>query len=109
MKQNFKRLRSNYPKGICGIYDNGGRSADRYTVVFNPYLDTNDSNVYWNYLAMSAAPFHPQGVGLSGCTVNMRPGSGGKGWGNACGKTINWDDLPADCKQAAMNCLEQED
>lgn len=38
------------------IVDNGGESADRYTVVF-----TDGS-----YLALSGAPTHPQGVSLSG-------------------------------------------
>lgn len=38
------------------IVDNGGSSADRYTVAFSD----------GSYLAMSGAPTHPQGVSLSG-------------------------------------------
>jgi hypothetical protein len=107
-KPKFRKLRKSYPEGVCGIYDNGGRSADRYTAVFDPFRDEMDGRVYWYYLAMSAHPFHPQGAGISDCTVGFRPGScGNSGWSNACGKVIEWEDLPEDCQTAVKNWLEE--
>lgn len=39
-------------------YDNGGETADRYSVVFS-------GRGFWYARYMSENPFHPQGVGLS--------------------------------------------
>jgi len=104
-----RRLRKSYPKGVVGVYDNGGKSADRYTVVFAPFVSPHDGNLYWQYLAMSSAPFHPQGVGLSGETCGHRPGVGaGSGWGNACGRVIEFEELPADCQKAARDFMAAE-
>ena len=43
-----------YPAGVLRVWDNGGRSIDRYMVVFTPYL-LDGQKVYF-YLAMSASP-----------------------------------------------------
>ena len=66
-------------------YDNDGATADRYTVI---YLDQPERAV--NTFAargMSAAPFHPQGIGQS-CTAQP---------GRYLGKRIAFADLPEDC------------
>ncbi len=47
---------------VFRITDNGGASADRYTVVFSD----------GGYLAMSGAPTHPQGVSLSGENLDLQ-------------------------------------
>jgi hypothetical protein len=41
------------------IYDNGGKTVDRYTFVF-PSLDVPHNN---DYYGSSENPFHPQGFG----------------------------------------------
>jgi hypothetical protein len=48
----------------CVIYDNGGRSADRYTIVdLTPYFD---GGIEWhNHGYASADPYWPQGVGIA--------------------------------------------
>lgn len=47
---------------VFRITDNGGASADRYTVIFSD----------GDYLAMSGAPSHPQGVSLSGDCIDLQ-------------------------------------
>lgn len=85
-------------------YDNGGESADRYTVVFTGRVPGKSPGWFF-YLAMSGAPFHPQGVGLH-CESQHYPVDAPDGkWppplGRKChlGKRISFFDLPADCKR----------
>lgn len=67
------------------IYDNNGKSVDRYTVVF---MDTPETNDTYYALGMSAYPFHPQGIGLH-CSAMP---------GKHLGKLITFDQLPKDCQ-----------
>ena len=74
-------------------YDDGGKSVDRYTVV---YMDQPESG-YKHYacVGMSANPFHPQGVGQhSIATV-----------GRHLGKRIQFEDLPEDCRELVRRDL----
>ena len=64
------------------VYDNGGRSMDRYTVYFNNA----------ECLSMSEDPFFPAGVCLHGA---------GK-IGPHNGKEIAFSELPEDCKKAVL-------
>lgn len=75
------------------IYDNGGASVDRYTVVFTGNYKGRGGRCH--YLAMSGEPFHPQGFGQHGehHTVIDRPQY------SHLGKPIGFDDLPADCQK----------
>ena len=73
-------------------YDNGGKSFDRYTVVFTGnYHGRNGCD----YLAMSEHPFHPQGFGQHGWNQNVidRPTY------SHLGKKIKFEDLPEDCQK----------
>ena len=67
------------------VYDNGGRSMDRYAVYFN---DTE-------CLSMSADPFFPLGVCVHS-TGKVGPHNG---------QEIKFSDLPADCKKAVITDL----
>jgi hypothetical protein len=79
-------------------YDNGGRSADRYTVVFTGrYRHLMGGQFY--YLAMSSQPFHPQGVGLSGSSQTQIDYP----MYSHIGKKIGFDKLPPDCKKAVVD------
>jgi hypothetical protein len=111
------RIKALLPGGIprwVRVYDNGGESADRYTVVFTGRYDKGPRpGREFSYLAMSGAPFHPQGVGLHGSTEN-RPadvtleGPSGYRWppalGRKChlGTRVSFTSLPADCQQLAL-------
>lgn len=92
-------LPNDLPKYVR-CYDNGGvdkkdGSVDRYTVVFTGrYSGRNGCE----YLGMSGAPFHPQGVGQHGWNQNVidRPKY------SHLGKRIKFFDLPRDCQVCVM-------
>ena len=79
-------------------YDNGGKTADRYTVVF---LDQPERAVNtFVALGMNSTPFHPQGFGQH--TAAMP--------GRHLGKRIAFASLPEDCqKLVEQNCTIELD
>ena len=80
------------PLNRIRCYDNGGKTADRYTVV---YLDCpeNAPGMYWS-IGMDSSPFHPHGFGQHGAAM----------LGRHLGKRIRFADLPEDCRQ----CVRQD-
>lgn len=89
-------------------YDNGGETADRYTVCFTGRAASADGD--YPYLAMDSSPFHPQGFGQHGSTndrpADVRPGAwGGVALGRKChlGRRIAFADLPADCRRLVLS------
>jgi hypothetical protein len=81
------------PKNIR-CYDNGGKTADRYTVVYMDFPEHPEG--CFMSLGMSEHPFHPQGFGQHSAA---RPG-------RYLGKRINFSDLPADCQKAVWQDIE---
>jgi hypothetical protein len=65
-------------------YDNGGKTFDRYTVV---YLDEPERNGGFACVGMSAYPFHPQGFGQHSSAMP----------GKHLGKRVAVASLPIDC------------
>jgi len=60
---------------IIDCWDNGGRTADRYSIAITGMQSTrrNGQTVYHTYwLGASAAPFHPQGFGQHGGEIDTR-------------------------------------
>jgi hypothetical protein len=110
-KRTKARIEALLPNGIpryVRVYDNGGESADRYTVVYGKKSITTERPHSFMYLAMSGLPYHPQGFCQHGENPNKPvdvndhgffPALGRK---NHLGKRIAWADLPADCRKAAM-------
>ena len=78
-------------------YDNGGRSIDRYTVVFMDWPEVRPG--VFAALAMNVAPFHPQGFGQH-CTA--RPG-------RHLGRRVQLADLPEDCQKLVRMDLAMEE
>lgn len=76
-------------------YDNGGRSFDRYTVVFTGRYKNDHS---YEYVGMSAHPFHPQGFGQHG--EHTQPID--YPTYSHLGKKISFDQLPEDCKKCVL-------
>lgn len=68
------------------IYDNGGKTFDRFTVVF---MDRPERNGLYEALAMSEGCYHPQGIGMH---TSAMPG-------RHLGKRIGLDSLPSDCRK----------
>lgn len=83
-------------KGVR-IYDNGGKTCDRYTAVFVKKI--NDEFVY---LGMSEHPCHPQGIGQHGFNHSLvdRPTS------EHLGKLIKFEALPIDCQKLVLEDLK---
>ena len=104
------RTESLIPGGVpryVRCYDNGGETADRYTVCFTgrSAVERSPGNApEYPYRAMSAHPFHPQGFGQWG-SVRGAPCDTVKGWPPAMarrcrlGKRIPFADLPEDCRK----------
>jgi len=74
-----KRWQESAPSYVLDVLDNGGKTADRYTVIFGAALafhtdaagaihdGPGDYGRTWlQYLAMSDAPTHPQGFSQCG-------------------------------------------
>ena len=105
----YRRSRTDYPAGVVSVYDNGGKTIDRYTVVYEPYMLEEEGGFggeqpVFTYVAMSGAPFHPQGFCQHGETVGFRPTTC---WGSPMGRVIAFDKLPADCQRAVRRDLEE--
>ncbi|RLD00147.1 MAG: hypothetical protein DRI46_08025 [Chloroflexi bacterium] len=80
---------------ILGIYDNGGRTFDRYTVVYNEHFTWDKTDGLFVCLGMSGNPFHPQGFAQHSSAMV----------GPHLGKQIEFTDLPKDCQEAVRNDL----
>lgn len=96
-RASLKKPKIVYPKGIKTIYDSGNSVPDRYTVY---YSNPQDWGIIapgrYEYLGMSALPFHPQGI--------AQHGVGRLGKHN--GKRIRFEDLPEDCQKCVKQDLE---
>lgn len=86
-------------------YDNGGRTADRYAVLYlNQRVRSGRgrggamSGPCFG-VTMSAAPFHPQGICQHGDDFVR---------GSHLGKVIRFRDLPKDCKAVVLRDLKGE-
>jgi hypothetical protein len=74
-------------------YDNGGATADRYTVV---YLNEPERPGLFAARGMNDRPFHPQGIGMY-CAAMPGP---------HLGQRIDFHDLPEDCQRLVRQDLE---
>jgi hypothetical protein len=83
------------------VYDNGGKTFDRYTVVIERKTKgALDKDMY----GMSFNPNSPQGF-------NQYEGPVGSGWtarqlAKQLGKRLKWSDVPEEVKRAAKQRLE---
>lgn len=83
----LKRWLEEAPEYILDCFDNKGKTADRYTVLFGGSLLEESllekRKVF--YLGMSSAPTNPQGVSMWGeCEAAWRPSH----------QRVRWLDLP---------------
>lgn len=111
MTRKEKRAEALMPGGIpryVRIYDND-QFADRYTAVFGKKATVwEDGTRTFDYVGMSADPFHPQGVGVHGetrwqpCDVNEHGFFPAMGRSNHLGKRIPFAELPEPCKQLVL-------
>jgi hypothetical protein len=91
---------------VLAVYDNGGRTADRYTVVYTPERTVTrgyPTRDVFPYVHMSSDPFWPQGVCQHG-ELGFRPTAE---WGRE--KVIAFEELPPDCQRAVRQDLAEEE
>ena len=88
------------------VYDNGGESCDRYTVLRLDWLESKEcilptsSPAHYEHhvmaIGMSENPTHPQGFGQHTSAMD----------GSHLGKRIAFRDLPTSCQEVAKHFLE---
>lgn len=99
-RQTKRWLDGDCPKGVLAIYDDP-RTIDRYTVFYvEPVIDD-----VLCYVAMNAAPFHPQGFGQHG--ELHRSDVAHYRYANAH-HAARWSDLPEDCKRLVRQDLTSQ-
>lgn len=96
LKERRERLCPNGIPRWIRVYDNGGETFDRYTVVFTGNYKGRDG---CHYLGMSENPTHPQGFGQHGWSQEIidRPTYG------HLGKKVKFEDLPEKCQKVILN------
>lgn len=86
------------------VYDNGGRTADRYTVVFTGAyrrigLKRHERPTMWHVVAgMSGEPYWPQGV----CMHSEYPNIIDRPTSSHLGRRVKFDKLPVDVRYAII-------
>lgn len=75
------------------IYDNGGKTLDRYTVL---YMDDPQGDGSFGGRGMNSAPFHGIGYYITGTP------------GRHLGKRIKLEDLPEDCQKLIKQDMKEE-
>lgn len=73
-------------------YDNGGKTTDRYCVI---YMDQPEGGKCFMSVCMNSEPFHPQGIGQHGAAMP----------GRHLGKRIKFEELPEDCQKLVRQDL----
>lgn len=81
------------------LYDNGGRTCDRYTVIPPRWAAAYRERgpLLWQAIGASAEPFAPQGFGMH---VTAVPGP-------HLGRRIHWRELPADVQRFARQSFPE--
>lgn len=99
-KKQIARAASFLPNGKprkIRCYDNGGKTADRYTIVFTGRYKNKTGGEHW-YLGASGNPFHPQGIGAQGSSRTQIDYPSYK----HLGKKITYDQLTVHVKMFVM-------
>jgi hypothetical protein len=100
-RRSSKRWLEQAPEYVLACYDNGGLTADRYTILFGDSMWEPEMGRNVFYLTMSSVPNHPQGVSMWGeMPANNR---------QACGKHVRWLDLPDNIREHTLHRATEGD
>lgn len=94
------------PKNVLAIYDNGGKTLDRYTVFYKLEKGAEKyDGAYWiNYRGMSERPSSPQGFGISG---EMKAHEVAAYRTRVYRESAKWSELPEEVKECVRrDCKE---
>lgn len=95
--QSKKFLDGDCPDAVLAIYDNGGKTFDRYTVFYKPLEGGNFHDMIIGYRGMSTHPYDPQGFGIYGEMKAYEVAA----YRNAIYReSCKWSDLPDDVKRS---------
>lgn len=83
------------PSHVLAIFDNGGRTWDRYTILYVPA----EGQDWITYFVASAHPFDPQGFGQHG-ELRLHEARAYRYRETGAGHSTRWTDLPADVQRA---------
>lgn len=99
------------PEYVLDVFDNKGKTADRYTVMFCgtllgrfPADSTEMKDTFISYLAMSDAPTHPQGFSQWG---EMDAWHAARYRYTAGKQRIKWNDLPENIRKHVISRATQ--
>lgn len=104
--QSKKFLDGDCPSGVLAIYDNGGKTFDRYTVFYKPTEAASYSDMRIGYRGMSESPSSPQGFGIYG---EMRAYEARSYRSSIYRESAKWSSLPDEVKAVVRrDCAEME-
>lgn len=104
--QSAKFLDGDCPKGVLAIYDNGGKTFDRYTVYYKPLVPLTDVGDFIGYRGMSAHPSDPGGFGIYSEERAFNVAAYRR---RVYRDSCKWTDLPEDVQRAVRNdCSDLE-
>lgn len=108
MQERIVRLMHGGSPRWIRVYDNGGETVDRFTVLFTGRIAGKAPG--WNfYLGMSKNPYHPQGFGQHGeyqgqpYDVNRHGFAPAIGRKCHLGRRIRFDVLPEPCRRLVVD------
>ena len=99
-RRSSKRWLEGAPRQVLACYDNGGKTLDRYTILFDTFWKGCDGYQIDAYGA-SENPYNPMGFGMS-VTVPAYVDR------KKLGKKLKWSELPEPVKRAVRAWCEEE-
>jgi hypothetical protein len=101
--QSKKFLDGDCPSGVLAIYDNGGKTFDRYTVFYKPTETLENLRGWIGYRGMSEHPFSAQGFGIYS---EMEAYEVARYRERVYRESCKWTDLPEDVQKAVRQDCE---
>lgn len=95
--QSAKFRDSDCPADVLAIYDNGGKTFDRYTVFYKPVEPLQDLRGWIGYRGMSEHPYDPQGFGIY---AEMEAYEVARYRESVYRESCKWSELPEDVKRS---------
>lgn len=96
-RANARWLDGDCPREVLAIFDNRGKTFDRYTVMYVPAPGQD----WISYLGASAHPFDPRGFGQHG-ELSEWDARAYRYDAARRGESARWSTLPADVKRAVL-------
>ena len=102
--QSAKFRNEDCPADVLAIYDNGGKTLDRYTVFYKPVEPLKDLRGWIGYRGMSEDPFAPNGFGIYG---EMEAYKVARYRESVYRQSCKWSDLPEQVKKSVRQDCEE--